>query len=358
MGTSTRNPDTRTAAAEALRTQSVDPQSVFAYYHIANSEAAADPRHGLRFAPSFAGAEGFRDLIEICPGFQVLMGDLHYDSSTEITLREDASLKFHYRLSGISEITVREDGVIQITDHTGGVLLHPDGVLKQERYFAGQHERSVTLICSAKFLAERLAPLGGGLPAAIADYIAGKPAGHYQQHVPLRAGMAAAAAALFAIPPASPTRRLMIEARALELLALSIESMGGETADGERADRGIGSRDLQCLHQARKILERDYLAPPTIAALARTVGINEAKLMHAFKQIFGLTIFDFTQALRMERAKSLLESTDLSITEIAFEVGYEYSSNFTTAFKRHFGITPSTAREALRHQGGPRAGIA
>jgi AraC-like DNA-binding protein len=53
----------------------------------------------------------------------------------------------------------------------------------------------------------------------------------------------------------------------------------------------------------------------------------------------------------MEMAKGLLEKTDRSITEIAFDVGYEYSSNFTTAFKRHFGITPSTAREALRHQG-------
>ncbi|MFM7274988.1 MAG: helix-turn-helix transcriptional regulator [Gammaproteobacteria bacterium] len=330
-----------------VQTLSVDPTSVFAYYHVAD-ESGGDLRMGLRFAPSFAGAAGYRELVEICPGFQVLMGDLRYDASAEITLREDASLKFHYRLSGVSEIAVREEGVIHIDDHTGGVLLHPDGVLKQERYLAGQHERSVTLICSAEFLGAKLASLGAALPAAILDYISGKPAGHYQQHVPLRAGMASAAAALFAIPAGSPTRRLMIEARALELLALSIESMDTGAHEGERPERGLASRDVQCLQQARRILERDFLAPPTIAGLARAVGINEAKLMHAFKQIFGLTVFDFTQALRMEKAKSLLETTDLSITEIAFEVGYEYSSNFTTAFKRHFGITPSTARDALR----------
>jgi AraC-like DNA-binding protein len=329
----------------------VEPRSVFSYYHLADQPGGSDSRQSLRFAPSFEGAEGFRELIELRPGFQVLLGDLHYGSKVEFNLRESASLKFHYRLSGVSDIRVSEDGLIHIDDHTGGVLLHPDGIVKQESYLAGQHERSVTLICSSAFLSERLAHLGAQLPTAIAAYIAGEPAGHYSQHVPLRAGMASAAAALFGLPAASPVRQLMVEARALELLALSLESLGIDGSDPERSDRGLGTRDLQCLQQARRILEQEFLAPPTITTLARAVGINEAKLMHAFKQLFGQTIFDFTQSLRMEKAKGLLESTDLSITEIAFEVGYEYSSNFTTAFKRHFGITPSTARDALRHQG-------
>ena len=329
----------------------VEPRSVYSYYHLAPPPEGTEPRQSLRFEPSFEGAEGFRELIELRPGFQVLLGDLHYGSKVEFNLRENASLKFHYRLSGVSDIRVSEDGLIHIDDHTGGVLLHPDGIVKQESYHAGQHERSVTLICSAAFLAERLAHLGAHLPAAIAAYIAGEPARHYSQHVPLRAGMASAAAALFGLPAASPIRPLMVEARALELLALSLESLGGDGLEVERADRGLGSRDLQCLQQARRILEQEYLSPPTITTLARAVGINEAKLMHAFKQLFGQTIFDFTQSLRMDKAKGLLETTDLSITEIAFEVGYEYSSNFTTAFKRHFGITPSTARDALRRSG-------
>jgi AraC-like DNA-binding protein len=48
----------------------------------------------------------------------------------------------------------------------------------------------------------------------------------------------------------------------------------------------------------------------------------------------------------MEQAKKLLETTPLSVTQIALEVGYEYASNFTTAFRRHFGITPKSARDA------------
>ena len=73
-----------------------------------------------------------------------------------------------------------------------------------------------------------------------------------------------------------------------------------------------------------------------------------AQLMQGFKQLFGQTIFDYSQRLRMEHSKDLLETTDLTITEIAFELGYDYSNNFTTAFKRHFGMTPRAARLAAR----------
>ncbi len=71
--------------------------------------------------------------------------------------------------------------------------------------------------------------------------------------------------------------------------------------------------------------------------------------MRGFKQLFGQTVFEYTQHLRMEMAKNLLESSEQSITDIAFEVGYEYSSNFATAFRRHFGISPRAARQAGRH---------
>ena len=114
-------------------------------------------------------------------------------------------------------------------------------------------------------------------------------------------------------------------------------------------ERGMTQREVERMHRTRELLEDKYIDPPTIGELARYIGLNEAKLMHDFKQLFGQTIFEFTQNLRMDEAKKLLETTEKSITEIAFDVGYEYSSNFTTAFKRRFGITPSVAREAFRN---------
>jgi AraC-like DNA-binding protein len=47
----------------------------------------------------------------------------------------------------------------------------------------------------------------------------------------------------------------------------------------------------------------------------------------------------------MARARTLLLETELSITQIALEVGYEYAGNFTTAFKRYFGVPPNVMRK-------------
>ena len=143
-------------------------------------------------------------------------------------------------------------------------------------------------------------------------------------------------------------RRQYIEARALELLVLSLNACSEHERYADNPYHGINSRDIERMQKARLFLEQHYDSPPTITALAREIGLNEAKLMHNFKQLFGQTIFDFTQNIKMDEAKRLLENTNKSITEIAFDVGYEYSSNFTTAFKRRFGVPPSVAREAFK----------
>ena len=135
-------------------------------------------------------------------------------------------------------------------------------------------------------------------------------------------------------------RRQYDEARALELLVLSLHACSEHERSPEDRLHGISARDVAMMQKARTVLEEQYDSPPTISALAREIGLNEAKLMQDFKQLFGQTIFDFTQNIRMDKAKKLLETSDKSITEIAFEVGYEYSSNFTTAFKRRFGVPP------------------
>ena len=331
-------------AAERL---AADPQSVFEYYTL-TTVVGDESRDSMRFAPTFEGGEGYRELIELGDGFMMLLGDLHYAQDIDIDLKEDASLKFHYRLSGVSEIELPEER-FQIGQHTGGVLLNPDGVVKHEHVTAGEHEKSVTLICSAGFLKARLGDSSTLLPAAIREYISGKRSPYFCQHVPLRASMATTAASLFDSQMEGPLRNLFALSRGLELLALSLQSLAEAEQDcPDGPERGIHSRDLKRLQDAREILDENFIEPPTINRLARKVGINEAKLMHCFKQLYGLTIFDYAQSMRMEKAKQLLESTDLSITEIAFEVGYEYSSNFTTAFKRQFGITPSAARDATQ----------
>lgn len=302
---------------------------------------------GIRVQPTVNGAEGYRDIISLSEGFQLVLGDLHYSHDVDMTYTTDALLKFHYRLMGNGSIGIVGDEY-QIKQHTGGVLLTPEGIKKSEHYLSGEHEKSVTLVCSSEFLSMRLGGIQGKLPHALMHYLEGKPADAYHLSMPLRADMATAAAALLTNEFTGSLRKVHAESKALELLILSVQAIIDAEEGVDRPEYGVTQRDVARIEQARDLLDENYIEPPTIGALARMVGVNESKLMHLFKHLFGQTIFDYTQALRMEKAKKLLETTELSITEVAFEVGYEYSSNFTTAFRRHFGITPSVAREACR----------
>jgi AraC-like DNA-binding protein len=51
---------------------------------------------------------------------------------------------------------------------------------------------------------------------------------------------------------------------------------------------------------------------------------------------------EFIANIRLNKAQQLISKGDLNVTQVALEVGYVHSSNFTTAFKNKFGISPKT----------------
>ncbi|MGH6633270.1 MAG: helix-turn-helix domain-containing protein, partial [Sphingopyxis sp.] len=75
--------------------------------------------------------------------------------------------------------------------------------------------------------------------------------------------------------------------------------------------------------------------------LARMVGVNQTKLKAGFREVFGVTIYDFIIQQRMRHASQLLLTSEYSVSEVAYQTGYEYPANFTCAFKKYFGALPS-----------------
>ncbi|WP_442940280.1 helix-turn-helix domain-containing protein [Nostoc sp.] len=64
--------------------------------------------------------------------------------------------------------------------------------------------------------------------------------------------------------------------------------------------------------------------------------------------MFGTTVLGYVQFLRLEQAQQLLKDTNLTVAEIASQVGYESITHFRCLFKRQFGMTP---REYRHHKG-------
>ncbi len=315
-------------------------------YYAADTAQPFLPGQGIRLVPEIAGAYGYRDVIHIEDGFDMVVGDVRHEQSASIRIAEGAVLKFHFRLSGRGSAALDDGNRVDISEHCCMLLLHADGIAKREWFFAGQHEQSVTLLCDSAFLKKRFVDVIVDLPSSMRDFVEGRTRQSQQRTMPFRADMARIAASLLACELSGSLRNVFAKGKAYELLAISMQSVIDAEGGCERRDIGLTGKNLATLQAARKQLEQEFLTPPRIADLARNAGLTETKLMRTFKQVFGITIFDFVQQQRMELAKKLVETTDLSVTEVALEVGYEYPGNFTTAFRRYFGITPKAARHA------------
>lgn len=84
-----------------------------------------------------------------------------------------------------------------------------------------------------------------------------------------------------------------------------------------------------------------------LRAVARAVRMSYFHFSRAFKQSMGMTATNYIAERRIERAKKMLEETEMPISEIALRSGFSSQSHFTTAFRRLAGATPKAFRAAL-----------
>lgn len=106
----------------------------------------------------------------------------------------------------------------------------------------------------------------------------------------------------------------------------------------------IQSEGHALIEMARRWLNEHLDQPWQLAALAEHCHTSQRTLLRRFQEVVGCSPVHYTQQLRVERAKVLLESTRLSLQEITGRCGYEDVSTFSKTFKRWAQLTPSAYR--------------
>jgi AraC-like DNA-binding protein len=101
------------------------------------------------------------------------------------------------------------------------------------------------------------------------------------------------------------------------------------------------------LLRARDLVDARYPEPLGVANLARAAGLSRAHFSREFKRAFGESPHAYLLTRRLERAASLLRTTDRSVTEICFAVGLRSVGSFTTSFSRTYGMTPTAYRASF-----------
>jgi len=102
--------------------------------------------------------------------------------------------------------------------------------------------------------------------------------------------------------------------------------------------------DPRIAHVIRS-MEADIDGRLSVAALAASVNLSPSRLNELFRRETGVGPVRYLRALRMERARLLLQRTFLSVREVMALVGVNDPSHFSRDFSRHHGVAPSRLRE-------------
>ena len=87
-----------------------------------------------------------------------------------------------------------------------------------------------------------------------------------------------------------------------------------------------------------------------VEKLTADVGISRAQLHRKLKEIAGVSAGEFIRNLRLEQAARLIEEGQINITQVAYSVGFNNQTHFSTVFKKHYGMSPSEYAETKRKE--------
>lgn len=140
--------------------------------------------------------------------------------------------------------------------------------------------------------------------------------------------------------------KIFVQGKALEAFALTLDYI---YAHKKEPSVRLSAFDRKALEAVKEQLSEQFRQPLPIKDLARSTGLNQQKLMSGFKQLNGLTIYEYVKRVRMEKAIELLLASDMPVLEIARSVGYCGDGHFHQAFREVYGTTPGKLRQAF-HQ--------
>lgn len=138
-----------------------------------------------------------------------------------------------------------------------------------------------------------------------------------------------------------PGSRLCAESLATELAVHLIRNYS--TATRPAADT-FSMFPRYKLQRAIDYIQDNLREELTLEKISQTLSMSPYHFAHTFRQAAGLAPHRYVIKCRIDRAKSLLRDTDLSVSEIAHEVGYSNQSHFSVAFHKATGQTPRAYR--------------
>jgi len=126
-----------------------------------------------------------------------------------------------------------------------------------------------------------------------------------------------------------------------------------KTLDGKRVEsipdvenQEIIQVESAFIQKVRNILEANYADENfALPQLCLKIGMSRSQLFRKMTALINISPSDFIRSFRLAKAKHLLETTDMTVSEVTFQVGYKDVAHFSKSYHEEFGFPPSATRK-------------
>ena len=121
---------------------------------------------------------------------------------------------------------------------------------------------------------------------------------------------------------------------------------GAQKQEDKREDVEVKGNNDALMERIMKSINENLADPDfNVEKLTDDVGISRAQLHRKMKEITGISTGEFIRNLRLEQAAKLIKEDKINITQVAYTVGFNNQTHFSTVFKKHFGMSPTEYAE-------------
>lgn len=123
---------------------------------------------------------------------------------------------------------------------------------------------------------------------------------------------------------------------------------GSKEAEKEISESHLGDRDKQFLKQLQAIIQKNLSDSEFgVEDMGQQIGLSRVQLYRKVKAMTGSSVVDLLRKARLAKARRLLETRSMSVSEVAYEVGFSAPSYFTKCFKEEYGMLPGDVGNVL-----------
>ena len=134
-------------------------------------------------------------------------------------------------------------------------------------------------------------------------------------------------------------RSVFLEGKAYEILTHHLKQYLDDQQEPEKQTI-LRQATVNRIEEAAKIIEEELATVDNVLTLAKRVGINQNTLQLGFQQLYKTSVNEYIRNFKIGRAKELIETSELNITEITYQIGINSRSYFSKLFKEKYGLTP------------------